>query len=241
MAHFAADRPLAAAARARASTTRRARRTSSRASWPAPSGPGEAYARFLHGRLFGPSAWRAPTPSSTRPAPGWPRPTSGPRHATAPASGCSTCATACGTASACCRRAGSTTAAPWSRSTTPRTPAPTARTGGAWRDTLDNLARGTFRASGYEGQTITICPAARPRRRAPGQDAARARGRRSSPWRAAMVRGLRRRPLSRPASAALGGRGDEDGDLAGPSSPGTRRRAGRPPPPAPTTAPSRRR
>ena len=40
--------------RARVSTTRRGRRTSFRASWPAPWGRARRYARFLHGRLFGP-------------------------------------------------------------------------------------------------------------------------------------------------------------------------------------------
>ena len=136
-------------------------------------------------------------------------------RATTPASGCSTCATACGTASGSSRPAGWTTAAPWCRSTTPRTPAPTAPTGGRARPTLDTRPSGTFRASGYEGQSITICPALdlivvrlgkTPHEREPNL----------VPWRAAMVQAFAdadagsRRGAGR--SGALG-RGDEDGDL----------------------------
>ncbi len=46
MAHFAADRPLAAPPGS-ASTTRRGRRTSFRASWPAPWGPARATPAFF--------------------------------------------------------------------------------------------------------------------------------------------------------------------------------------------------
>ena len=103
---------------------------------------------------------RAPIPSSTRPAPGSRRPTCAPRRATGPASGCSTYATACGTAPVSCPRAGWTTGAPWCRSTTRTDPSPFgAHWWGMRGDTLESLdPLGTFRASGYEGQSITICP-----------------------------------------------------------------------------------
>ena len=76
---------------------------------------------------------------------------------------------------------------------------------------------GTFRASGYEGQSITICPAARPRRGAPRQDAARARGEPRALARGHGARLRRADPLDAAGPASVPAlrprRGDEDGDL----------------------------
>ena len=97
---------------------------------------------------------------------------------------------------------------------------------------------GTFRASGYEGQSITLCPALdlmvvrlgkTPHEREDDL----------VPWRAAMVEAFAARPLSRAVRRSWAWRRTRGS--AGPSSPGTRRRAGRPPRRAPTRWPSRRR
>ena len=153
MAHFAADRPLAAAAGHPLQLL-----LGDHQHHLGRRGPPARARRALRGvparnASSAPSAWPAPVPSSTAPAPGWPPPTSGPPPATSPASACSTCATACGTAPGCCPRDGWTTAAPWSR-IDPEDGPYGAHWWGVAGDTL-----GTFRASGYEGQSITICPA----------------------------------------------------------------------------------
>ena len=72
-------------------------------------------------------------------------------------------------------------------------------------ETLDDLdPLGTFRASGYEGQTITLCPALDLHGRAPGQDAPRERGLPRAVARRHGA-GLRRRPLSPPAAPGRSG------------------------------------
>ena len=92
---------------------------------------------------------------STPPARSSGRRTSTPPPRTGPASAPCTSATACGTGGGSCPRAGSTTAAGC---------APVDPTDGSlygahwWIDQLDT-ERGTFRASGYEGQAVAICPA----------------------------------------------------------------------------------
>ena len=188
MAHFAADRPLAAAPGTRFNYSSGTSNIISgvvartvgpgRGLRPLPARP--ALRADRHGR--------APTPSSTRPAPGWPRPTSGPPPATTPASGCSTCATASGTASACSRRAGSTTAARWSRSTTPRTPAPTAPTGGACAATRSSTSTRSA-PSGPRATRARRSPSARPSTWSSCAWARRPLEREDAlvPWRAAMV------------------------------------------------------
>ena len=82
-------------------------------------------------------------------------------------------------------------------------------------ETLDTLNPwGTFRASGYEGQTITICPALDLHGGAARQDRPRARGL-PRPVAGRHGAGLRRRRLTPRATRSSGalGRGDEDGDL----------------------------
>ena len=148
-------RPTAGrAARARASTTPRGRRTSSRRSVARVVGHGAPYEEFLRAAAVRvPSGCTVPSPSSIR-AGTWVASSYRARHgaATSPASGCSTCATAAGTACACCPKGGSTTGAP-SQSVDPEDGPYGAHWWGVEGDTL-----GTFRASGYEGQSITICP-----------------------------------------------------------------------------------
>ena len=181
MAHFAADRPLAAPPGhalqllvgdvehhlGRRGPHRRARASPTPGSCTAASS--------------GPSGWRAPTPSSTRPAPGWPPRTSGPPRVTTPASACSTSATGCGTASGSCRPAGWTTPARWVSVDDPTDASPY---GAHWWGRGRRHARHLPRL-GLRGAVDHHLPRPRPGRRPPGQDAARARAERSSPWRAA--------------------------------------------------------
>ena len=120
------------------------------------------------------------------------------------------------------RRAGWTTPARWCRSTTRRTKPPRRPLVGHGR----GHARGPRPAGhvpglGLRGQSITICPAARPRRRAAGQDAARTRAR-ARPLACRHGAGVRIRPLSRAALRPPSGRRRRRGS-AGRSSPGIRR------------------
>ena len=99
-------------------------------------------------------------------------------------------------------------------------------------DTLRHLPR-----LGLRGPVDHHLPAARPRRGAPRQDARSSASRPSVPWRAAMVDAFARRPLTAlRAGVRLRPGWRRRRGSAGPSSPGTRRRAGRRPRPAPTTA-----
>ena len=174
---------------ARASTTRRGRRTSSRASWPAPSGPGEDYARFLHGRLFGPIGMASADPEFDE-AGTW-------------------------VASSYVRATARDYArfgllylrdgmwdgvrllpAGWvdyGRTMVsiddPDGPQPLRRplVGRGRRHAREPRPARHLPRLGLRGPDDHDLPRPRPGRRPPGQDAARARGRRSSPWRAAMV------------------------------------------------------
>ena len=125
-------------------------------------GRGEDYARFLHGRLFGPLGMTSADPefdeAGTWVASSYLRATA---RDYARASGCSTCATACGTACASCPPGWVDYGRTMVSIDDPEDPSPYgAHWWGVRGDTLGDLnPLGTFRASGYEGQTITICPA----------------------------------------------------------------------------------
>ena len=135
MAHFAAARPLAAPPGTRFNYSSG---TSNIISGVVARtvGPGESYARFLHGRLFGPARDDERRPRVRRGRhlgrlllPAGQRARLRPLRAALPAR------RHVGRRPPAPGRAGWTTAAPWCRSTTRRTPAPTARTGTGVRGT----------------------------------------------------------------------------------------------------------
>ena len=189
MAHFAADRPLAAPPGTRFNYSSG---TSNIISGVVARtvGPGEPYARFLHGRLFGPLGMTSADPEFDEAGtwvgfvlPPRHRARLGPLRTALPA-----------------RRHVGRRARPagrlgglrphHGRRPTPRTPAPTVRTGGAWPATP---ARHVPRL-GLRGPVDHHLPGPRPRRGAPGQDAARAGGR---PRPVARRHGARRSPTPR--------------------------------------------
>ncbi len=192
MAHFAADRPLAAPPGTRFNYSSG---TSNIISGVVARtvGAGERYARYLHSRLFGPLGMRTADPefdeAGTWVASSFLRTSARDYTALRPAL---LRATASGTASACCRRAGSTTPARGSPKI-PRTPAPTARTGGAWPATpsAPSAARATKANPSRSVPRSTSSSSAWARRHTSARSSS-SRG--ASPW-------CRPSPTPRPAPA----------------------------------------
>ncbi len=232
MAHFAADRPLAAPPGTRFNYSSG---TSNIISGIVARtvGPGEPYARFLHSRLFGPLGMTSADPEFDE---------SGTWVASS-----SLYATARDYArfGLLYLRGGVWDGfgllpdgwVDYGRTWVSEDPEDASPYGAHWWGVAGDTL-GTFRASGYEGQSITLCPSLDLMVVRLGKTA-HEREENLVPWRKAMVQAFARAALRRRvrrSSARRRTRGS-----AGPSSPGTRRRAGRPPPRAPTRWPSRRR
>ena len=232
MAHFAADRPLAAPPGTRFNYSSG---TSNIVSGVVARtvGPGERYARFLHSRLFGPLGMTSADPEFDE-AGTW-----------VASSFLRTNARDYARFGLLYLRDGMWDGvrllpAGWvdyARTWVSEDPEDASPYGAHWWGVAGDTL-GTFRCSGYEGQSITLCPTLDLMVVRLGKTPLRARG----PPRPVAGRhgaGLRRRTLSRRVRRSSGWR--RTPGSGGPSSPGTRRRAGRPPHRAPTRPPSRHR